>query len=210
MKKLALLLTLLLSVSAFAQTTLPNPATIVAGQPFSVVASADGTTPFTFEWSKGSTVIAGATTEKYSVKSAVAPDAGVYTAKITNGKGSVVTPPATIIVTPVVTVTPPVITVQPVATQTQPLKGSAVFTVVATGTGPFTYQWNKDGKPWPYGQASAKTATFTNPNLDPSDAGSYTVTITGPGGTVTSAPSILTIGIASTSPTSPAIKVTQP
>lgn len=68
--------------------------------------------------------------------------------------------------------------------------GRAVsLSVQATGTGPLTYEWRKDGNP----VANGTEATLT---LDPAaatDSGSYTCKVTGPGGTKTSNPAVLTV-----------------
>lgn len=52
------------------------------------------------------------------------------------------------------------------------------------GTGPFTYQWSKDGAPLD----GATSATLAIPAATIADAGRYTVAITNGGGTITSEP----------------------
>ena len=75
-----------------------------------------------------------------------------------------------------------------------PVSQSAVFnssltlTVAADGQGPLTYQWKKDGATLPDSTASA----YTVANVSATTSGSYTVTVTGPQGTVTSPPAIIT------------------
>jgi len=85
-------------------------------------------------------------------------------------------------------ITPPSITTQP-ASQNANAGGTVTFNVVATGTGPLTYQWNKDGSDI----ASATSATLTLTGVQPSDAGSYLVRVSNGGGTVTSDPATLTV-----------------
>ncbi|MBI2949201.1 MAG: immunoglobulin domain-containing protein [Verrucomicrobia bacterium] len=64
------------------------------------------------------------------------------------------------------------------------LAGSNVtFTVTASGGGPLSYQWRKDGSPI----SSATNATLTLNNVQPSYAGDYTVVVKSAIGTVTSA-----------------------
>jgi hypothetical protein len=66
--------------------------------------------------------------------------------------------------------------------------GTAVFTVVPSGTAPFTYQWYKDGTV--IGSATSSNLTFT---VGAADAGEYTVKVTNPGGNVTSSAATLMV-----------------
>lgn len=63
------------------------------------------------------------------------------------------------------------------------------FFVDAIGTTPLTYQWAKDGVAIP----GATKFFYSIVNVSSSAAGSYTVTVTGPSGTVVSTPRLLTI-----------------
>ncbi len=84
----------------------------------------------------------------------------------------------------------PTITTQP-TNQSANVGSSATFTVTAGGTGPFTYQWLKNG----VAIAGATAASYTTPALASSDSGEqFTVTIANSGGTVTSAVATLTVG----------------
>ena len=77
---------------------------------------------------------------------------------------------------------------------TAPVSQSAVFnapltlTVTATGQGPLTYQWKKDGATL----ADSTTSSYTIAQVSAATSGSYTVTVTGPQGTVTSPPALIT------------------
>lgn len=182
MKKL---LSILIALSfSFALGAAPDiSGTVVAGNPVIFALKADGTPPFTYQWLKDSVKIPGAIASTYSIAAASPTSAGTYTATITNGAGTITTPKAVLSVTlPAIA---PVITQQPKGL-TAMSGSSATFSVVASGTGPFTYQWQKDGVNWQWPNDSATTATFTNPNLNASDAGIYTCVVTGPGGSVTS------------------------
>ncbi len=75
----------------------------------------------------------------------------------------------------------PVIVESP-QSQTVGLGGTLVLNAVASGTGPFTFQWSKDGATI----AGATGATYTASAVTVASAGSYSVAITGAGGTVTS------------------------
>ncbi len=74
-------------------------------------------------------------------------------------------------------ITLPVITIAPLS-QTVGLGGGLVLSVGVSGTGPFTYQWSKDGAPI----AGATAATYSVANATAATAGSYTVTVTSSAG----------------------------
>lgn len=72
---------------------------------------------------------------------------------------------------------------------------TAVFDVVVKGAGVFTYQWLKDGTALP----GATGATLLLRDLQLSDAGAYTVVVTGPGGSAVSVPAQLKVNPAGVS-----------
>jgi Immunoglobulin I-set domain len=66
----------------------------------------------------------------------------------------------------------------------------ATFNVVATGTGPFSYQWYKDG----VAISGATSSTYTTPATVTADSGSaYTVTVSNAAGEATSVAATLTV-----------------
>jgi hypothetical protein len=74
------------------------------------------------------------------------------------------------------------------------LANTESFSVTAAGTGPFTYEWRKDGVAIDtLANPSAATATFTLTNVQTSDAGSYDCIVTGTCGSVTSNAATLTV-----------------
>ncbi len=66
-----------------------------------------------------------------------------------------------------------------------------VLSVVAGGPGPFTYQWSRNGA----AIAGATAASFTIPTASAAAAGSYTVAVTGPQGTLVSAAAVVAVEI---------------
>ncbi len=88
----------------------------------------------------------------------------------------------------VVPVLPPSISTSP-ASITVNTGDTATFTVVATGTVPFSYQWNKGGIPI----TGATGSTLTLSNVTAGMAGSYSVTINNSVGTTTSATAALVV-----------------
>lgn len=82
----------------------------------------------------------------------------------------------------------PAITAQPAA-QSVPIGRPATYSVTATGAS-ITYQWLDNGKPI----AGATSSTYVTPDTASIDNGSqFTVTVTNPGGSVTSSPAGLTV-----------------
>jgi hypothetical protein len=94
---------------------------------------------------------------------------------------------------------PPSVTTAPVAANIV-LGGSASFSVVAGGTGPFSYQWFRNGALI----NGATSATYTINPVSASDAASYSVSITGPTGTTKTAPVSLVINTPVSITTQPA------
>ncbi|MGB7844491.1 MAG: choice-of-anchor D domain-containing protein [Candidatus Acidiferrum sp.] len=83
----------------------------------------------------------------------------------------------------------PVITTQP-ASQTVTAGQTATFAIVANGTAPLSYQWQKNG----VNVAGATSANYTTPATAISDSGStFQVVVSNTAGTVTSAAATLTV-----------------
>ncbi len=84
------------------------------------------------------------------------------------------------------------ITAQPLP-QTVAPGGAFTLSVGATGPGALTYQWILNGSPIP----GATGSTYAVASAAASDAGSYTVTVTGATGSVTSTPAVIDVAAAS-------------
>ncbi len=65
----------------------------------------------------------------------------------------------------------------------------ASFTVVATGTAPITYQWQRDGQPI----SGATSPVYTIPSVSMADVGIYTAVVSNTCGSVTTPPATLTV-----------------
>jgi hypothetical protein len=85
------------------------------------------------------------------------------------------------------TINPPV--VAPVQGQTAAIGNSATFISSVSGVGPFTYQWRFQG----VNLAGQTNSTLTISNVQTTNAGSYSVVVSNSGGSVTSAPGLLTV-----------------
>src|SRR5206468_3000599 len=109
------------------------------GQGLTFSMTGSGTGPFTDQWSKGGANIAGATSASYVIASVVAGDAGDYEVVVTGTCGSATSSLATLTVNSATGIAS-----QPVGGSRCP--GQAMtFSITASGTGPFTYQWRKGG-----------------------------------------------------------------
>ncbi len=106
----------------------------------------------------------------------------------------------------------PSITSQP-ANQTVRVGQTATFIVVATGTSPLSYQWQKNGN----AISGANAPRYTTPPVTSADNGAkYHVVITNPVGSMASSPTTLTVDAASVtldsisvSPSNPSINQSQ-
>lgn len=186
----------------------PQDLTRVAGQTatFTVAATANGT--LSYQWQKNGADLAGATSASYTTPALTAVEAGAYSCKVTNTLGgtrvTVASSSANLVVN-----TPPAIVTQPTSNPVISQGGSASFSVVATGNGTLSYQWQKNGVAIPATtNATAVKATLTLTSLQGSDAGTYTCAVTatlnGTTTTTVSAPAVLGVGQLPTITTQPA------
>ncbi len=168
-------------------TTQPLGQTVAAGGSvtFSVVAA--GTPPLSYQWRKDGVDLPGATGPSLALASVTTADAGVYTVVVSNAAGSITSSSATLIVSTGSAV-PPAITTQPVS-QTVNAGANVTFAVVATGTSPLSYQWQKNGTTL----AGATGATLTLTSVTTAAAGNYRVIVSNSAGSVTSATATLTV-----------------
>jgi Immunoglobulin domain len=159
-----------------------NPATITLGQATTLTWSGTNATSCTAsgDWSgtlaaSGSQSVTPATT-------------GTKTYGLScTGAGGSASGSATVTVNPPPVA--PIITTQP-ASQAVTVGQTATFTVVATGTSPLNYQWQKDGT----AIAGATSASYITPVTTLADSGTqFTVTVNNSVGNVTSSPAVLTV-----------------
>jgi hypothetical protein len=170
----------------FFKETVPDVAPTITRQPadqtvnpgvsvtFSVVAT--GTEPLAYQWRKGGVNIPNATSSSLTIGAVQFSDEGIYSVVVRNGGGQVTSAGARLTVN-----VPPSVTTQPI-TQTLGSGSEAIFTVTASGTPPFTYQWKKDGEDLP-GETGASLRLS---NVEASNIGQYSVTIRNVAGEVTS------------------------
>ncbi len=176
-------------------TTQPATQTVYATTSVNFNVVATGAPTPTLQWRLNGTDIPGATSTRYTIASTASTDAGAYTVSATNSQGTTTSSTANLTVNPVIA---PSITTQPVSL-TVTAGASATFTVVATGTPTPTYQWKLNGT----AISGATNATYTIAATTTASAGSYTVTVTNNGGTLTSSAATLTVNNAPTITTQP-------
>jgi hypothetical protein len=189
--------TLTVNAASVAPTITKQPVsqTVAAGQTatFSVVAT--GTTPLSYQWLKNGANIAGATLSSYATPVTTAADGGsTFNVVVSNTAGTTTSNTATLTVNaaPVA----PTITTQP-ANQTVTAGQTATFSVVATGTAPLSYQWQKNGA----NIAGATSSSYTTPTTTSFDNGArFTVMVSNTVGSATSNAATLTVNAASVAP----------
>src|SRR6266853_2017059 len=124
-------------------TTPPANQAVTAGQTASFAVVAGGTAPLTYQWQKNGANLAGATAANYTTPATATSDSGsTFAVVVTNTAGTVTSAAATLTVTAAAAA--PTITTPP-ANQTVTAGQTATFTVVAGGTAPLSYQWQKNG-----------------------------------------------------------------
>ncbi|HEY1171115.1 MAG TPA: YHYH protein [Verrucomicrobiae bacterium] len=171
----------------------PQSLTISEGNNATFTVTASGTSPLSYQWKKGSSVINNATNSSYTITNATTASAGTYSVVVTNIVSSVTSGSATLTVTAPVN-TAPTITTEPVS-QAVAEGGSVTFTVAATGTSPFTYQWKQNNNPI----GGATSSSYTINPVYSTNAGTYTVTVSNGTGSDISAGAVLTVISASSS-----------
>jgi hypothetical protein len=171
------------SVSPATTITLqPVSATICTGtnHTFEVTANGSG---LTYQWSKDGVAVFGATSNSLVLSNASISNSGSYVVTVTGACGTVTSQVATLTV-----VGGPVINTQPQATA---ICAGQNGSISVTASGPsLTYQWFKDG----VAISGATMATYLINGMTASEAGNYTVTVSGScGAPVTSAAAAITM-----------------
>src|SRR6202008_4383214 len=131
---------------------------------------------------------AGATSASYITPATASTDNGsTFQVVVNNTAGTVTSAGATLTVK--AAAGEPTITTPP-ANQTVTAGQTASFTVVAAGTAPLSYQWQKNG----VNIAGATSASYTTPATTTADNGStFAVAVSNTAGTITSATATLTV-----------------
>lgn len=147
--------------------------------------TADSQTTLTYQWLKNNGKIGGAKSSSYTINNVKSSDAATYSVEVSNSGGTVTSSDATLTV-----LVPPTIQQQP-GNQTVTPGQTASFSVSANGTAPLSYQWNFNGDALTGQTNDALSVT----DVQGTNAGSYTVVVSSPAGTVTSQRATLTVAL---------------
>ncbi|HLU46556.1 MAG TPA: immunoglobulin domain-containing protein, partial [Planctomycetota bacterium] len=173
----------------------PTGATVCALTTVRLEVSASGSEPLSYTWRKNGQPIAGANGPVLDLLSTTPADSGTYDVVVSNDCDSVPSSAAAVTIH-----APPAIEVSPIPTGA--CEGeSVVLSVVASGTGPFTYEWRKNGSPIP----GANGSELQLASASPADEGSYDVIVSNACGAVSSAAAFVDVGsgpIVSSAPSS--------
>jgi hypothetical protein len=175
--------------------TQPQSQSVTAGQTAMFSVTATGTAPLTYQWQKNGVAISGATSISYTTPATTTSDNGTqFTVAVSNSQGSVTSNAATLSVG-TTTLVAPAITTQP-SSKSILVGQTASFQVGASGTGPLSYQWRKNGT----AISGATAASYTTPATTTTDNGAqFTAVVSNTAGNVTSSAATLTVNAATAS-----------
>jgi hypothetical protein len=141
-------------------------------------------TDLTYQWYQGANLLPGQIGSVLALTNVSAGSAGAYYVVVSGDCGNPITNHAVLVVNENVSVAP-------LANVTNIIGSSAIFTAVASGTGPFSYQWFQGAN----ALAGQTNSTLTLNNLQPTNGGPYSVSVTGQCGHAAAAGFILTIDL---------------
>lgn len=147
---------------------------------FNVVATGDD---LSYQWRKDGANISGANASTYSIATTELSDAASYDVVISNSGSSETSQAANLVVNELLSIS------QQPASDSRSVGGSITFTVVASGTGPISYQWRKDGSDI----SGATSNSLSLSNLTTDDEGDYSVFLSNGGGDLLSTTATLTV-----------------
>jgi hypothetical protein len=145
-------------------TTHPSNQSVTVGGTATFNVGATGTPPLSYQWQKNNSDIGGAIGSSYTTPAAVSGDNGAtFRCVVSNNYGTATSNSATLTVG---SPTAPSIDTQPID-QTVPAGQTATFSVVASGTSPLSYQWQKNN----VDIGGAISASYTTPATVKADSG---------------------------------------
>jgi alpha-tubulin suppressor-like RCC1 family protein len=164
----------------------PGSQTVADGESALLAVLAASAGPVRYQWLREGTAIDGATDPVYVTPALALADSGVkFAVVVSNADGTATSTPATVTVTPIA----PSIESQPQA-QSVPPGEPASFSVIAHGSQPLSYQWQRNGVDIP----GATASSFSIGEASTLDAGArYRVVVRNAGGEVASAEALLRV-----------------
>lgn len=167
----------------------PRPVTVNAGAPAVFTVSATGSNPLAYQWQRNGTDIAGATQPLLSITASDADNGALYRVVVRNAAGTVSSAAAQLTVVP--STSAPVIVAGPVG-RVASVGESVTFSVAATGSGPLTYRWQRNGVDIP----QANQSTYTLDAVAASDhLAAFRVVVSNAQGSTPSADAVLTVNV---------------
>lgn len=164
-------------------TTQPASQLVNTGGTATLTVTATGTAPLQYQWFKDGDEINRATAATLTLANVRLNDAGIYTVRVSNSAGSIVSTPAALAVNG----TAGTLTAAP-ANATVNAGSTATLTAVTAGS-PLTYQWRLNGRLL----RGVTGATLTIPNVGTTAAGTYEVTVLSADARLAVAPARLTV-----------------
>lgn len=172
----------------------PSALAVPAGSAANFAVAVTGTGPYSYTWSREGAVQPVGSDPVLAFAAVQPGDAGRYQVRVTNSVGTVLSAYAELSVGPAsgAPVAPAIVT-PPAAAAVFP-GARALFAVGASGSGPLSYQWRRDGNDI----AGATAAVLSIPSASGSDAGQYAVEVrNGAGAVVSAAVPLVVIGVPS-------------
>ncbi len=167
-------------------TLQPANQTVASGASATFSITSAGSAPLSFQWQKNGVNIPGANSSTYITPPTSSNDNGAtFRCIVSNSTGTLTSESATLFVT----TSAPLITQNP-ANQTVSVGQPATFSVVAAGTQPLNYQWQRNG----FNIAGANGSSYTLTSAAISDNGtSFRCIVSNAAGEATSQSALLTV-----------------
>lgn len=172
---------------AFAISGQPKSATVLDGASASFSVELTGANSPTYQWMKNGTNVSGATSSTLTLAADYKSNGAKFSVAVKNSDGQALTSAEAIL-----NVTPVAVSVQQApAASIAAMQGDKVtLSVLATGTEPIAYQWQRNGSD----VAGATQSTLILDNISLlEDGASYTLKLTNPAGSVSTTASVLKV-----------------
>jgi len=163
-------------------TSAPGDLVVAGGSNVIFSVGAAGAAPLSYQWRRNGAAISGATNSVLIILNAQATNAGLYSVLVANQWGVALGGPARLSVQ-----APPLIAQQP-QSRTVIAGSNTTFIVTASG-GALQYQWRFDGT----NLAGANSSAYALANVQPANAGGYSVVVSNSFGSTTSLVATLTV-----------------